>query len=40
MNNYKKDSAAKGKELFISNYKTKHLFEKTSSKAIEQLSLF
>lgn len=40
MNNYKKDSAAKGKELFISNYKTKHLFEKTFSKAIEQLSLF
>ena len=27
MNNYKQDLAAKGKELFISNYKNKQLFE-------------
>jgi DNA adenine methylase len=40
MNNYQKDSAAKGQELFICNYETKHFFEKNSSKAIEQLSLF
>lgn len=40
MNNYKKNSAAKGKELFISNYKTQHCYEKNYYNTIEQLSLF
>ncbi len=40
MNNYKKNSAAKGKELFISNYKIKQNLEKDCLPALEQLSLF
>lgn len=39
MNNYKQDRAAKGKELFISNYKNKQTLEKHSETDI-QLSLF
>lgn len=40
MNNYKQNSAAKGKELFISNYKTKLDLEKSCSKSSQQLKLF
>lgn len=40
MNNYKKNSAAKGKELFISNYKNKQYFKKTNFSIPQQLSLF
>jgi DNA adenine methylase len=41
MNNYKQNNAAKGKELFILNYKTKQeSIEKTYSKTAVQLSLF
>lgn len=40
MNNYKQNSAAKGKELFISNYQAKQFLPNKSSQAIEQLNLF
>ena len=40
MNNYKQDSAAKGKELFISNYEAQRNSNKNSYKTTEQLNLF
>lgn len=40
MNNYKQCSAAKGKELLISNYRAKQELKKSCSKAGEQLSFF
>lgn len=40
MNNYKQDSAAKGKELFISNYKIKQNLKKDNLTVSKQLSLF
>ena len=40
MNNYKQDSAAKGKELFISNYRINQQMEKYCLISTEQLSLF
>lgn len=40
MNNYKQDSAAKGKELFISNYTISQKLKETYSESSEQLSLF
>lgn len=40
MNNYKQCSAAKGKELFISNYRAKQELKKSCSKTGEQLSFF
>ncbi|MGF1539520.1 MAG: DNA adenine methylase [Pleurocapsa sp.] len=40
MNNYKQNSAAKGKELFIANYRPKQNLRKNCSQFSEQLSLF
>lgn len=40
MNNYKQNIAAKGKELFISNYKAPKNLNYSYSEATEQLSLF
>lgn len=40
MNNYKQVNAAKGKELFISNYGINHQFNNNASVFTEQLNLF
>jgi DNA adenine methylase len=40
MNNYKQDTAVKGKELFISNYEAQRNLNNSYSKVTEQLSLF
>lgn len=40
MNNYKQDRAAKGQELFISNYRINQKSDKSYSKYNKQLSLF